>query len=82
MKRADTATDTAAILASVRREEEERHLKIRQTVLPQLRVAIGTADWEKASSLITLNPEIMEEGLALAYPLLPDRYKFRIPTDC
>lgn len=44
--------------------------------------AAKNGDWEKVDALITLNPEIMEDGLKRVYPLLPDEYKFSIPTDC
>lgn len=44
--------------------------------------AAKNGDWEKVDTLITLNPEIMEDGLKRVYPLLPDEYKFSIPTDC
>lgn len=44
--------------------------------------AAKNGDWEKVSSLIILNPEIMEDGLKRVYPLLPDDYKFSIPTEC
>ena len=39
-------------------------------------------DWEKISSLIILNPQIMAMGLEAAYQILPDAYKFSIPTQC
>lgn len=44
--------------------------------------AVKNRDWEKVSSLIILNPDIMEDGLQRVYPLLPDEYKFSIPTEC
>lgn len=44
--------------------------------------AVKNNDWEKVSSLIILNPDIMEDGLKRVYPLLPDEYKFSIPTEC
>ncbi|MBD5149981.1 MAG: hypothetical protein HDT18_06335 [Oscillibacter sp.] len=44
--------------------------------------AAKNGDWEKVSSLIILNPDIMEGGLKRVYPLLPDEYKFSIPTEC
>ena len=44
--------------------------------------AVEYEDWEKVASLIILNPDIMEDGLQRVYPLLPDEYKFSIPTEC
>lgn len=44
--------------------------------------AMEDEDWEKASSLISLNPDFMEYGLETAYETLPDEYKYSIPTDC
>lgn len=39
-------------------------------------------DWEKVSSLISVNPDFMEYGMETAYGALPDEYKYSIPMDC
>ena len=39
--------------------------------------AVKNNDWEKVSSLIILNPDIMEDGLKRVYPLLPDESNLR-----
>ena len=44
--------------------------------------AVEYEDWERVSSLIELNPDIMAEGLQLVYDRLPDKYKYSIPTQC
>lgn len=44
--------------------------------------AMDDEDWEKVSSLISLNPDFMEYGLETVYDALPDEYKYSIPTDC
>lgn len=44
--------------------------------------AVNEQDWEKVSSIIMFNPEIMATGLDYAYPSLPDTYKFSIPVEC
>ena len=61
-------------------EEEMAGHYIRAMLL--LDQAVKNGDWEKVSSLIILNPDIMEDGLQRVYPLLPDEYKFSIPTEC
>lgn len=60
-------------------EELADHYLLAMVLLDQ---AIKDCDWEKVESLITLNPDIMEDGLKRAYPFLPDQYKYRIPTAC
>lgn len=62
------------------REEELADRYIRNIF--RLDDAARNGDWETVDVLITLNPEIMEDGLKRVYPLLPDEYKFSIPTDC
>lgn len=44
--------------------------------------AVDDEDWDEVFSLITLNPNIMAEGLELIYRHLPDEYKYMIPTSC
>ena len=44
--------------------------------------AVECEDWERVSSLIVLNPNIMAEGLELVYHRLPDEYRYSIPTQC
>lgn len=44
--------------------------------------AVEYEDWERVSSLIVLNPNIMAEGLELVYRRLPDEYRYSIPTQC
>lgn len=61
-------------------EEEMADHYIRAMLL--LNQAVKNGDWEKVSSLIILNPDIMEDGLRRVYPLLPDEYKFSISTEC
>lgn len=39
--------------------------------------AVKNNDWEKVSSLIILNPDIMEDSLKRVYPLLPDESNLR-----
>ncbi len=44
--------------------------------------AVEYEGWERVSSLIVLNPNIMAEGLELVYRRLPDEYRYSIPTQC
>ncbi len=44
--------------------------------------AILDENWDDMESLLTLNPDIMEEGLRIVYPILPDEYRYSIPTHC
>lgn len=67
-----------ALVYDLEEEAADRYIR----AMLQLDKAIKNSDWEKVESLITLNPEIMEDGLKRAYPFLPDEYKYSIPTDC
>ena len=71
-------TEFNAILS----EMANRGVLTYRRLMPQLDEAAKAGDWENVDALITLNPEIMEDGLKRVYPFLPDEYKFSIPTDC
>lgn len=71
-------TEFNAILS----EMANRRVLTYRRLMPQLDEAAKAGDWENVDALITLNPEIMEDGLKRVYPFLPDEYKFSIPTDC
>ena len=71
-----------AILAEIEEEQTDRYIRAHWRLIPRLDEAVKSGDWEKVHSLITLNPEIMEDGLKRIYPLLPDESKFSIPTNC
>ena len=57
-------------------------VKTRNFLVEEYYSAIENEDWEKVSSLIELNPNLMEQGLEHVYPLLPPEYKFSIPVNC
>lgn len=53
-----------------------------QLLLGMLDEAMQKEDWEKAASLIELNPEFIAFGLNRVYDRLPAEYKFSIPINC
>ena len=71
-----------ALMYDLEEEMADRYILAHWRLMPQLDEAAKNGDWEKVDSLIALNPEIMEDGLKRVYPLLPDTYKYSIPTDC
>ncbi len=58
--------------------EKERY----DLLMKKLIDAMRNSDWEAISSLIILNAHIMPVGLEAVYRILPNEYKFSIPTEC
>lgn len=58
--------------------EKERY----DLLMAKLIDAMRNSDWDTISSLITFNACIMAVGLEAVYRILPDEYKFSIPTEC
>ena len=58
--------------------EKERY----DLLMTKLIGAMKNSDWDTISSLITLNARVMAVGLEAVYHILPDEYKFSIPTEC
>ena len=58
--------------------EKERY----DLLMAKLIDAMRNSGWDTISSLITLNARIMAVGLEAVYRILPDEYKFSIPTEC
>ena len=57
--------------------EKERY----DLLMTKLIGAMKNSDWDTISSLIILNARIMAVGLEAVYRILPDEYKFSIPTE-
>ena len=63
---------------SVVMTEKERY----DLLMTKLIGAMKNSDWDTISSLIILNARIIAVGLEAIYCILPDEYKFSIPTEC